>query len=86
MFILVNHSTEIGIREVGRYGTHKEAAEEIANEIISCYNIDLDVDDFVKEDPPCFYYDDGDVYVGFDRCECYCISDGMEDSWIIITV
>lgn len=41
MFILVNHSTDNGINEIGRYDTREEAATEIANEIISYYKIVL---------------------------------------------
>lgn len=90
MFILVNHSTDNGISEIGRYDTREEAATEIANKIINYYKIDLDIDDFLKEEHP---YDNGDFrYIDANHCiwfnwyECNCFDRSMEDSWIIIEV
>jgi hypothetical protein len=92
MFILVNHSTDNGISEIGRYDTREEAATEIANKIINYYKIDLDIDDFLKEEHP---YDNGDFryndydankHVWFNWYECNCFDASMEDSWIIIEI
>lgn len=88
MYILVNHSTDNGISEIGRYDTREKAATEIANEIIMYYGIDIDVDDFLKEEHPydngAFRYDDANHHVWFDLYECNCFDNSMEDSWLII--
>lgn len=88
MFILVNHSTDNGISEIGRYDTREEAATEIANEIITYYGIDIDIDDFLKKehqyDNGNFRYDDGNRHVWFDWYECNCFDNNIEDSWLII--
>ena len=95
MFILVNYSTDCGVNngiiEIGRYDTREEAATKIANEIIDCYYIDIDIDDFLKEehqyDNGDFSYDDdADNYVWFNGREGSCCNDTMEDSWLIIEV
>ena len=95
MFILVNHSTENGIangiEEIGRYDTREEAAKEIANEIISTYNVDIDIDDFIVTYHPYdngdFRYDDDNTHVWFNNYECACCNDdGCEDDWLVIEV
>lgn len=97
MFILVNYSTNYGVGddiiEVGRYDTREEAAKKIANEIIHYYDMDIDIDDFLKEEHPYdngdFRYDDDDDdnnHVWFNNYECYCCNNTMEDSWLIIEV
>lgn len=96
MFILVNYPAEYGIgdgiSEIGRYDTREEAATKIAKDIINYYGIDIDIDDFLKEEHP---YDNGDFrydddgankHVWFDWYECNCFDNSMEDSWIIIEV
>lgn len=77
MFILVNYSAEYGISEIGRYDTREEAATKIAEDIINYYGIDIDIDDFIKEehqyDNGDFRYDDdADNHVWFNNYECSC--------------
>lgn len=94
MFILVNYPAEYGIGdgigEIGRYVTREEAATKIAEEIINYYGIDIDIDDFIKEerhDNVDFRYDDDDDnHVWFNNYECSCYGQNMEDSWLIIEV
>lgn len=95
MFILVNYPAEYGIgdgiSEIGRYDTRKEAATKIAEEIINYYGIDIDIDDFIKEERQCDngdfrYDDDADNHVWFNNYECSCYGQNMEDSWLIIEV
>ena len=94
MFILVNYPAEYGIgdgiSEIGRYDTREEAATKIAKEIVNCYGIDIDLDDFLNEerhDNGDFRYDDDDDnHVWFNNYECSCSGQHMEDSWLIIEV
>ena len=95
MFILVNYPAEYGIgdgiSEIGRYDTREEAATKIAEDIINYYGIDIDIDDFIKEEHQCDngdfrYDDDADTHVWFNNDECSCYGQNMEDSWLIIEV
>ena len=95
MFILVNYPAEYGIgdgiSEIGRYDTREEAATKIAEDIINYYGIDIDIDDFIKEEHPYDngdfrYDDDADNHVWFNNYECSCYGQNMEDSWLIIEV
>lgn len=95
MFILVNYPAEYGIgdgiSEIGRYDTREEAATKIAKDIINYYGIDIDIDDFIKEEHQYdngdfLYDDDADNHVWFNNYECSCYGQNMEDSWLIIEV
>lgn len=71
--------------------SEEEAATKIAEEIINYYGIDIDIDDFIKEERQCDngdfrYDDDADNHVWFNNYECSCYGQNMEDSWLIIEV
>lgn len=52
------------------------------------YGIDIDIDDFLKEEHPYdngdFRYDDANHHVWFNWYECNCFDNSMEDSWLIV--
>lgn len=87
-YILVNRSSDNGIMETGRYDTKEEAVREIASQICSIYNIDIDIDDFVEPSHlygNVFRFNDNDTYVWFNGDECFCCDSSSEDNWLIVT-
>ena len=45
MYILVNHTKDCGIMEVGRFDMWQDAAREIAKGIRNVFEIEVDIDD-----------------------------------------
>ena len=87
-YILINCSRDTGIMETGRYDTKEEAAREIASQICSIYNIDIDIDDFVAPRRlygNVFCFTHNHTHVWFNGYECYCCDNSSEDDWLIVT-
>lgn len=48
MYILVNHTKDCGIMEVGRFDMWQDAAREIAKGIRNVFEIEVDIDEFLS--------------------------------------
>lgn len=90
MYILVNYTKDIGITEVGRYDTWRDAAREIADGIRNVFEIEVDIEEFFSRERD---YDNGDFRMNekdsriwFDNYTCYCESGGHTEEWLILPV
>jgi hypothetical protein len=90
MYILVNHTKDWGIMEVGRFDMWQDAAREIAKGIRNVFEIEVDIDEFLSLERD---YDNGDFRMNekgcriwFDNYTCYCESDSHTEEWLILPV
>ena len=82
MYILVNHTKDCGIMEVGRFDMWQDAAREIAKGIRNVFEIEVDIDEFLSLERD---YDNG-CRIWFDNYTCYCESDSHTEEWLILPV
>lgn len=91
MYVLVSHSDDFGLEYCGKFDSHKEAYEYIANSVMECCdnNFDImsmypfDVEDYGVD---CLRYSDNgtEVFAGMDWCNCY--TRHYSDKYLIIKI
>lgn len=91
MYILVNYSDDYGLSCFGKFNSHKEAYEHIADSVIKYYGNDFDIMSIYPvnanhelEDNPRYKDNETEIFAGMNWCNCFCKN--YSDYYLIIEV
>lgn len=91
MYILVNYSDDYGLNCFGKFDSHKEAYEHIADSVMKYYGNDFDIMSIYPinanhelDDNPRYKDNETEIFAGMNWCNCF--SKDYSDYYLIIEV
>ena len=91
MYILVNYSDYYGLSCFGKFDSHKEAYEHIADDIMEYYSNNFDIMsiypinvNYKTDDNPRYKDAETEIFAGTNWCNCY--SQDCSNYYLIIKV
>ena len=91
MYILVNYSDDYGLNCFGKFDSHKEAYEHIADSVMKYYGNDFDIMSIYPinanhelEDNPRYKDNETEIFAGMNWCNCFCKD--YSDYYLIIEI
>lgn len=91
MYILVNYSDDYGLSCFGKFDSHKEAYERIADDVMEWYCNNFDImsiypvnANYELDDNPRYKDNETEIFAGMNWCNCF--SQDYSDYYLIIKV